>query len=80
MGSAKSKQTNEKFEDNVGECKWKKYRKVGLILLIVIALIGAYFLYTKYGAPKTMIGIDLPRLGLPEAIPDMVILPDVIKL
>jgi hypothetical protein len=56
--------------------KMKRCHMWGLLFLVVIVLILFYLLYCKMSQPKTLIGLDLPQLGLPSSMPDIIVFPD----
>ena len=56
--------------------KWRKCHIWGMIFLVVIIAILSYFVYNKTVCPKTYVSIDIPKLGLPTSVPDIVVFPD----
>ena len=64
------------LDGNVEEHKWKKCHMWGLIFLVAIVLVLFYLIYCKISQPKTLIDLDLLRLGLPSSKPDIIVFPD----
>jgi len=77
MGCSESKkQVTDKKEsfaslriNEMGKCKF-----IGVILLIIIVAILAYIIYCKTYGSKTLVDLDLARMGFPT---DVVVLPDI---
>lgn len=63
--------------DSIENHKMKRCHKWGLLLfLIVIIIVLFYLIYCKMSPQKTFIGLDLPQLGLPTTMPDIIVFPD----
>lgn len=80
MGNRASRDTkirNEYLDGvEVDDHKMKRCHMWGLLFLIVIVLVLFYLIYCKMSQPKTLIGLDLPQLGLPSSMPDIIVFPD----
>lgn len=80
MGNRASRNTritNDRFTGSETEdYKMKSCHVWGLIFLIAIVLVLFYLIYCKMSQPKTIVGLDLPQLGLPSSMPDIIVFPD----
>jgi hypothetical protein len=56
--------------------RWNKNYSWGLLFLVLIVIALSYFVYCRAYNPKSIVGIDLPRLGLPSSMPDIMVFPD----
>lgn len=80
MGNKTSRTAQADKEKFVGVVedhrKMKKCHIWGIIFLIALVLVLFYLIYCKMSQPKTLIGLDLPQLGLPSTMPDIIVFPD----